>query len=68
MTRILDFFQMKAEADGTSVMDALYANKASLETIFNIIDADHSGSIYLARSPNQRLFNLKFDFFSAQVR
>lgn len=38
--------QMEAEADGTSVMDALYANKASLETIFNIIDADHSGALY----------------------
>ncbi|EDV96600.1 serine/threonine-protein phosphatase rdgC isoform X2 [Drosophila grimshawi] len=38
---------MEAEADGTSVMDALYANKASLETIFNIIDADHSGEITL---------------------
>jgi len=26
-----------------SVMDALYANKASLVAIFNIIDADNSG-------------------------
>ncbi|KAH8366824.1 hypothetical protein KR093_010079, partial [Drosophila rubida] len=38
---------MEAEADGTSVMDALYANKTSLETIFNIIDADKSGEITL---------------------
>lgn len=36
---------MEAEADGTTVMDALYANKSSLEAIFNIIDADNSGSI-----------------------
>lgn len=35
---------MEAEADGTTVMDALYANKSSLEAIFNIIDADNSGS------------------------
>ncbi|XP_034133338.1 serine/threonine-protein phosphatase rdgC isoform X1 [Drosophila guanche] len=38
---------MEAEADGTSVMDALYANKASLVAIFNIIDADNSGEITL---------------------
>ncbi|KAH8419549.1 hypothetical protein KR222_005062 [Zaprionus bogoriensis] len=38
---------MEAEADGTTVMDALYANKTSLETIFNIIDADNSGEITL---------------------
>ncbi|XP_060656997.1 serine/threonine-protein phosphatase rdgC isoform X1 [Drosophila nasuta] len=38
---------LEAEADGTSVMDALYANKTSLETIFNIIDADKSGEITL---------------------
>ncbi|KAL7734450.1 hypothetical protein ACLKA6_010777 [Drosophila palustris] len=38
---------MEAEADGTTVMDALYANKSSLETIFNIIDADNSGEITL---------------------
>lgn len=34
---------MDAEADGTNVLDALYSNKTSLETIFNIIDADNSG-------------------------
>jgi len=28
-----------------SVMDALYANKASLVAIFNIIDADNSGMV-----------------------
>ncbi|KPU78056.1 uncharacterized protein Dana_GF10046, isoform B [Drosophila ananassae] len=38
---------LEAEADGTSVMDALYANKASLVAIFNIIDADNSGEITL---------------------
>ncbi|EDW72874.2 uncharacterized protein Dwil_GK16946 [Drosophila willistoni] len=38
---------LEAEADGTTVMDALYANKASLEAIFNIIDADNSGEITL---------------------
>ncbi|XP_030372419.1 serine/threonine-protein phosphatase rdgC isoform X4 [Scaptodrosophila lebanonensis] len=38
---------MEAEADGTTVMDALYANKSSLVTIFNIIDADNSGEITL---------------------
>jgi len=39
---------MEAEADGTTVMDALYANKSSLETIFNIIDADKSGTIRIS--------------------
>ncbi|ALC44362.1 rdgC, partial [Drosophila busckii] len=38
---------MEAEADGTTVMDALYANKTSLVTIFNIIDADNSSEITL---------------------
>ncbi|KAI8036608.1 hypothetical protein M5D96_010409 [Drosophila gunungcola] len=38
---------LEAEADGMSVMDALYANKASLVAIFNIIDADNSGEITL---------------------
>uniref|UniRef100_A0A1A9VSD6 Serine/threonine-protein phosphatase with EF-hands n=1 Tax=Glossina austeni TaxID=7395 RepID=A0A1A9VSD6_GLOAU len=39
---------IKAEAMETSVADSLYKNVSSLEAIFHIIDADHSGFISLS--------------------